>query len=99
MGLVYYHKKDFVLFRSGGNPIALSNITSRNTLVVDPDSVICWMSPSGFCDPHIRTDISWRNFIGQASGESYHFEWSGHQPVSVLLQPMERSGGIRIGID
>ena len=36
---------------------------------------------------------------GQASGESYQFEWSGGQPVTVIVQPSERRGGISIGID
>ena len=50
-------------------------------------------------DPQIRSDLSWKNLIGQASGESYAYEWSGNEPVCVLLQPCERSGGIRVGID
>lgn len=45
------------------------------------------------------SDLSWKNLIGQASGESYAYEWSGNEPVCVLLQPCERSGGIRVGID
>lgn len=84
---------------SNGNPIVLSNIQSRNTLSVDPDSVICWMSQSGYCDPQIKADLNWKTFIGQASGESYAFEWSGNQPVSVVVQPTERRGGISIRMD
>ena len=57
------------------------------------------MSRRGYGDPQIRSDLSWKNLIGQASGESYAYEWSGNEPVCVLLQPCERSGGIRIGID
>ncbi len=89
----------YVAVLSDGNPIVLSNIQSRNTISVDPDAVICWMGQSGYCDPQIKTDLSWKNLIGQASGESYAFEWSGNQPVSVIIQPTERSGGIRVGID
>ncbi len=89
----------YVAVLSDGNPIVLSNIQSRNTISVDPDAVVCWMSQSGYCDPHITTDLSWKNLIGQASGESYAFEWNGSQPVSVIMQPSERSGGIRLGID
>lgn len=77
----------------------LSNIQTGNTLSVDPDSVICWFSQNGYGDPQIRTDITWKNFIGQHSGESYAFEWPGSQPVSVLIQPSERRGGISVGID
>ena len=89
----------YVAVLSDGNPIVLSNLQSRNTISVDPDAVICWIGQSGYCDPQIKTDLSWKNLIGQASGESYAFEWSGNQPVSVIVQPTERRGGIRVGID
>ena len=88
----------FVAVLSDGNPLVLSNIQSRNTIAVDPDAVICWIG-QGNCDPQIKTDVNWKTFVGQASGESYTFEWSGGQPVTVIVQPSERSGGIRIGID
>lgn len=80
----------YVAILSDGNPIVLSNLQNHSTISVDPDAVICWMGQSGVCDPSIRTDISWKNFIGQASGESYSFEWSGSQAVSVIVQPSER---------
>ena len=89
----------YVAVLSNGNPIVLSNIQNQSTISVDPDAVICWMGQNGHCDPQIRTDLSWKNFIGQASGESYAFEWSGGQPVSVIVQPSERRGGIQIGIE
>ena len=89
----------YVAILADGNPIVLSNVESGSTISVDPDAVICWMSQGDYYDPQIRTDISWKNLIGQASGESYSYEWSGHEPVSVLIQPSERRGGISIGID
>lgn len=89
----------YVAVLANGNPIVLSNVKSRHTISVDPDAVICWMGQSGYCDPQITTDLSWKNLIGQASGESYAFQWSGNQPVSVVIQPSERRGGIQIGID
>jgi len=89
----------YVAILANGNPIVLSNIQSRDTISVDPDAVICWMSQSGYCDPQIKTDLSWKNLIGQASGESYAFEWNGNQPVSVIMQPSERRGGIRVSMD
>ncbi len=82
----------YVAILADGNPIVLSNIQNRSTISVDPDAVICWMGQSGACDPSIRTDLSWKNLIGQASGESYAFEWSGSQAVSVIVQPSERRG-------
>lgn len=89
----------YVAILANGNPIVLSNVQSHNTISVDPDAVICWMGQSGYCDPQITTDISWKNFIGQASGESYAFQWSANQPVSVVIQPSERRGGIKISMD
>ena len=89
----------YVAVLANGNPIVLSNVQSHNTISVDPDAVICWMGQSGYCDPQITTDLSWKNLIGQAPGESYAFQWSGNQPVSVVIQPSERRGGIQIGID
>lgn len=89
----------YVAILSNGNPIVLSNVQSGSTISVDPDTIICWMSQSGYYDPKIKTDLSWKNLIGQASGESYSFEWSGNQRVSVVLQPSERRGGIHVGID
>ena len=92
--------QSYVAVLSDGNPIVLSNVNSRATLSVDPDAVICWMGREGDnCDPQVRSDVNWKNFIGQASGESYAFEWGGNQPVTVLVQPSERSGGIRVAVD
>ena len=89
----------YVAVLSNGNPIVLSNVENRKTLSIDPDAVICWFAQNGVGDPHIKTDITWKNFIGQASGESYAFEWAGSNPVSVIVQPSERKGGISVGVD
>jgi len=90
----------YVAVLSDGNPIVLSNVQTRATLSVDPDAVICWMGQEGYnCDPQFRTDTNWKTFIGQASGESYAFEWGGNQPVTVIVQPSERRGGIQLSVD
>lgn len=88
----------FVAVLCDGNPIVLSNVYSRSVLMADPDAVVCWigMGPS---DPAVRADVNWKTFIGQASGESYSFEWSGAEPVTVIVQPTERGGGIRVSMD
>ena len=87
----------YVAILTNGNPIALSNVHTHN-IAVDPDAVVCWMG-NGPCDPHIRTDVNWKTFIGQASGESYSFEWHGGMAVTVIIQPSERQGGIQLKID
>ncbi len=78
-----------------GNPIVLSNTQNGSTIEVDPDAVICWIGR----DPGFKLDLSWKNIIGQASGESYMFEWKGNSPATVIVQPKERQSGVNIGMD
>lgn len=88
----------YVAVLSDGNPLVLTNVNTKNTISVDPDAVICWIG-QGDCDPAIKTDVNWKTFIGQASGESYMFEWNGRQEITVIIQPSERSGGIKVSVD
>ena len=88
----------YVAVLADGNPIVLSNVMSNETISVDPDAVVCWVG-NGPCDPRVAVDVSWKTLIGQASGESYQFEWSGAQGVTVIIQPSERQGGIRLSMD
>lgn len=78
-----------VVITTNGNPIIL-----ETPCVVDPDAVICWTGP----DPSFRTDISWKTFIGQSSGESYFMEFNSSGEV-VIVQPAERPSGVNIAID
>lgn len=78
-----------------GNPIVLSNVQNGSTLEVDPDSVICWTG----ADPGFKMDLSWKNLIGQSSGESYMFEWGSGRAATVIIQPKERTSGIDISMD
>ena len=88
----------YVAVLSDGNPIVLSNVATGSTISVDPDAVVCWVG-NGHCDPSVRADVSWKTFIGQASGESYQFEWNGNDRVTVIIQPSERTGGISVSMD
>lgn len=78
-----------------GNPIVLSNQQNGSTIEVDPDAVVCWIGQ----DPGFKMDLSWKNLIGQASGESYMFEWTQGKRATVIIQPMERESGVNIGMD
>lgn len=78
-----------------GNPIVLSNMQNGSTLEVDPDAVVCWIG----ADPGFKLDLSWKNLIGQASGETYMFEWQANKPATVIIQPNERQSGVNIGMD
>lgn len=80
--------QSYVAVLSDGNPLVLSNVNNQSTISVDPDAVICWIGDERYhTDPQIRTDVNWKTLIGQASGESYAFEWGANQPVTVLIQP------------
>lgn len=79
-----------------GNPLVLSNQQNGSTIEVDPDAVVCWIG----ADPGFKLDLSWKNLIGQASGESYMFEWDNNKIATVIVQPNEREGsGVNIGMD
>ncbi|MCY6355692.1 AIM24 family protein [Clostridium sp. ZS2-4] len=78
-----------VVITTNGNPIIL-----ETPCVVDPDAVICWTGQ----DPSFRTDVSWKTFIGQSSGESYFMEFNSPGEV-VIVQPAERPSGVNIAID
>ena len=78
-----------------GNPIVLSNVQNGSTIEADPDAVVCWLG----ADPGFKMDLSWKNLIGQASGESYMFEWAGNRAATVIIQPLERTSGVNIGMD
>lgn len=78
-----------------GNPIVLSNVQNGSTIEADPDAVVCWVG----ADPGFKMDLSWKNLIGQASGESYMFEWTGSKTATVIIQPLERTSGVNIGMD
>lgn len=76
-----------------GNPLILSNVQNGAYLTADPDAVVCWTG----ADPGFKLDLSWKNLIGQASGESYMFEWTN--AANVIIQPNERTSGIDISMD
>lgn len=78
-----------------GNPIVLSNEQNGSTIEADPDAVVCWIGR----DPGFKLDLSWKNLIGQASGESYMFEWGSNSPAIVIIQPNERTSGLDISMD
>jgi len=78
---------------SDGNPLVMSNMRSGSVLTADPDAIVCWVG----ADPGFKMDLSWKNLIGQASGESYMFEWT--QGATIVVQPNERSSGLDLGMD
>jgi uncharacterized protein (AIM24 family) len=72
------------LLSSGGPPIALE-VTPQYPLVVDPDAFI---ASQGNLNQTFVTDVSWRNLVGESSGEAFSLRFDGHGVV--YIQPEER---------
>ncbi|MGH3087657.1 MAG: AIM24 family protein, partial [Rubrobacteraceae bacterium] len=70
-----------VAVTSDGEPVLLD--TSTPTFA-DPDSAVAW---SGSVRTSIKSDVSFKTFIGRGSGESFQIAFDG--PGWVLIQPSE----------
>lgn len=79
-----------VAITTNGNPIVLNG-----PCCVDPDAFVSY---AGNETPQLKLQVSWKNLIGQASGESYFFHFNNPN-TKVIIQPNERKSGIDIGID
>lgn len=69
---------------SDGNCIGLP-VTNAVPVCVDPQAYI---GHTGTLDSSIVTDLNWKTFVGQASGESYQIKFSGNG--TVYIQASER---------
>lgn len=81
-----------VAILTDGNPIVINS--NNGGCGCDPDVHIAHIGE----DPSFKLNLSWKNLIGQASGESYQFEWK-RPGTTVIIQPSERKSGLDIGID
>ena len=72
------------LLSAGGPPIALE-VSPQYPLVVDPDAFI---ASQGQLNQTFVTDVSWRNLVGESSGEAFSLRFDGHGVV--YIQPEER---------
>jgi uncharacterized protein (AIM24 family) len=59
-------------------------VTPENPVVTDPNATIAW---SGSLQPEIKTDISFKTFLGRGSGESFQMLFRGNG--FVVIQPYE----------
>lgn len=73
-----------VAILSDGNCIGLP-VSSAVPVCVDPQAYI---GHTGELTPSIVTDVNWKTFVGQASGESYQIKFSGSG--TVYIQASER---------
>jgi uncharacterized protein (AIM24 family) len=70
-----------VAVTSHGEPVLLDTNTPT---FADPDSAIAW---SGGVRTSVRSDISFKTFLGRGSGETFQVSFEG--PGWVLMQPSE----------
>lgn len=73
-----------VAILSDGNAIGLP-VTPNEPVCVDPQAYI---GHTGQLSSAIVTDLNWKTFVGQASGESYQVKFSGQG--TVYIQASER---------
>jgi uncharacterized protein (AIM24 family) len=78
---VVLHGTGKVVVTSDGDPVLLD--TSTPTFA-DPDSAIAW---SGGVRTSIRSDVSFKTFVGRGSGETFQIGFEG--PGWILIQPSE----------
>ncbi len=72
-----------VAVTSDGEPVLLDTGTPT---FADPESAIAW---SGSVRTSVRSDVSFKTFLGKGSGESFQIAFEG--PGWVLIQPSEGS--------
>jgi uncharacterized protein (AIM24 family) len=72
------------LLSAGGPPIALE-VAPQYPLVVDPDAFV---ASTGRLNQTFVTDVSWRNLVGESSGEAFSLRFDGTGVV--YIQPEER---------
>lgn len=64
-------------------PITLA-VTPDNPVMTDPNATIAWSSS---LSPEIKTDVSFKTFLGRGSGESFQMKFAG--TGFVMVQPYE----------
>lgn len=72
-----------VAITSHGPPLTLRS-SATDPVRTDPNATVAW---SGNMMPELKTDISWKTFIGRGGGET--FQMSFQQDGFVVVQPYE----------
>ncbi|OLS40660.1 AIM24 family protein [Bacillus sp. MRMR6] len=72
-----------IAFTTHYEPITL-RVTPGNPVVTDPNATVAW---SGNLQPEIKTDISFKTFLGRGSGDSIQMKFEGDG--FVVIQPYE----------
>jgi len=72
-----------VAFTTHYDPLTLI-VTPQHPVTTDPNATVAW---SGTLEPKIKTDVSFKTFLGRGSGESIQTEFTGNG--FVVIQPFE----------
>lgn len=75
--------KGMVAIVTHGEPLTL-RCTANDPISTDPNATVAW---SGNLSPEIRTDISFRSFLGRGGGEAFQMQFRGDG--FVVVQPFE----------
>lgn len=73
----------FVAITSHGKPLVLG-VSPQAPLFTDPNATVAW---SDGLQTSVHTDVSWKTFIGRASGETWQMRYDG--TGFVVVQPYE----------
>jgi uncharacterized protein (AIM24 family) len=75
-----------VAIGSHGVPLVLRVVPGK-PVFTDPQATVAW---SGNLQPEMKTDISWRTFVGRTSGESFQMKFEIRSGEGfVVVQPCE----------
>jgi uncharacterized protein (AIM24 family) len=67
------------------DPLTLS-VSPNRPIITDPNATVAW---SGSLTPELKTDISFKTFVGRGSGESIQMKFAGQG--FVVIQPCEET--------
>lgn len=76
----------YVAITSEGHPLVLG-VSPEVPLFTDADATVAW---SDGLNIGLKTDVSWKTFIGKSSGESIQMQFAGQG--FVVVQPFEEVG-------
>ena len=71
---------------TSGRLLKEPNTSLFKMIITDPNATVAW---SGSLTPEIKTDISFKTFMGRGSGESIQMKFQGQG--FVVIQPCEET--------
>ncbi len=75
--------KGMIAITTHHDPLTLK-VSSSKPVITDPNATVAW---SGNLEPELKTDVSFKTFLGRGSGESIQMRFQGDG--FVVIQPYE----------